>query len=102
MQRVLENSGWLRRCTPFPHVYARDLFKGEAYRRLEVRFCEVLTRGFGPPGSVDRFSRNMSGYDAYGLHLRPDSVDGHFGLFLTREWHDLMAGLRGVAATGDV
>ncbi|MBF6127802.1 2OG-Fe(II) oxygenase [Nocardia brasiliensis] len=86
---------WIRRTQPFPHVYARDVFVPEFYQRLTEEFSRVRRE------EADRFGRVAANYSADGLGLA-ELRDGPFGVFTSREWHDLVAGVAGVTATGDV
>jgi hypothetical protein len=47
------------------------------------------------------FTRNMPCYDALGYSVT-SADDGPLGLFHFRAWHDLIAGVMGGAATGDL
>ena len=90
---LLRSRRWLRRSQPFPHVVATDVFTPAVYSELEADFRTRLVEG--------AFSNNMPGYDALGVEL--DAVcDGPFGLFVTRQWHDLIAAITGVNATGQI
>lgn len=84
---------WIRRAGPFPHVYARDVFVPEFYRRLADELVRVRReQSFGPVAD---------NYGAIGAPLS-GMRDGPLALFLSREWHDLIARVAGVSATGDV
>jgi hypothetical protein len=106
LERVLANRHWLYRTEPFPHVTAREVFTPACYRQLEAQFRRILARGFADPASVRlepgmpgrRFARGMPGYDAYGFNFSP-RLRGPLRLFVSRSWHDLLAGLLGVNAT---
>ncbi|WP_227997696.1 2OG-Fe(II) oxygenase family protein [Nocardia australiensis] len=86
---------WIRRTDPFPHVYARDVFVPEFYRRLAEEFGRVRTQ------RPEAFTPVSEKYSATGVRLSA-LRDGPLALFLSREWHDLIAGVAGVTATGDV
>lgn len=96
---VLATRSWMRRAEPFPHVVATSAFTDEFYDELDVAFGEVLASGFGD--RPDQLSRRIPGYDAYGLAF-PAEQPEPFGLFLSLEWHDLLAGVLGVNGTGYV
>ena len=51
--------------------------------------------------AADRFSRDLPGYDASALAITPANA-GPFSVFISREWHDMLAELFGVPATGEV
>ncbi|MGI8679357.1 MAG: 2OG-Fe(II) oxygenase [Jatrophihabitans sp.] len=91
---VLANRRWVRRCEPFPHVVAQDVFTDEFYAELAAEFRRI--EGEHP----EAFRRDMPGYDAAGSQL-DEYRSGPLGLFLGREWHDLMTAIFGVDATGD-
>ncbi|MGV9721033.1 2OG-Fe(II) oxygenase family protein [Nocardia beijingensis] len=86
---------WIRRSRPFPHVYARDVFVPEFYRRLAEEVDRVRVR------RPELFAPIAAGYSADGVRLA-DLRDGPLAVFSSREWHDLVARLGGVEATGDV
>ncbi len=86
---------WIRRSHPFPHVYARDVFVPEFYRRLAEELRRVRRER---PGL---FETVTAGYSADGIRLT-DLRDGPLGVFSSREWHDLVARLGGAEATGDI
>lgn len=92
---VLANRRWVRRSRPFPHIVARDVFTPDCYERLETHFGDLARE------HRELFQRNMPGYDAASADLS-QHADGPLGVFLSRQWHDLVAGVSGVAATGDV
>ena len=98
---VLNNRRWLRRAHPFAHVVARNVFVQSFYERLAAAFEEVMSRGLSDQRSSNRLSRSMPGYDAYGMTF-PVGQPEPFGLFLSRPWHDLLASLFQVQATGYV
>ncbi|MEV0294320.1 2OG-Fe(II) oxygenase [Nocardia sp. NPDC050710] len=86
---------WIRRARPFPHVYARDVFVAEFYQRLADELARVRSER---PEAFDPVADN---YSAVGLGL--DQLrDGPLALFTTPEWHDLIAGVAGVSASGDI
>jgi hypothetical protein len=97
---LLANRRWCAHEKPFPHVRAANVFSPDMYDALVAGFETVLARGLSETNDGTRFSR-LSGYDAYGLsfseHLHPA-----FRLFVSRAWHDLVAGLFDVEATGDI
>jgi 2OG-Fe(II) oxygenase superfamily len=94
---LLGERRWMRRLDPFPHVVASRAFSDDFYGELDEAFAAVLARGFGT--RPDQLSRRIAGYDAYGLSFPPDQP-GPFGLFLSREWHDMLGGALGIEATG--
>jgi len=95
LDQMLANRRWVRRLRPFPHVCARDVFRSDVYRELHEEFRRIERE------QPEVFHRNMEGYDATGTSISRFR-DGPLGLFVSREWHDLIAGVAGVRATGDV
>jgi 2-oxoglutarate-Fe(II)-dependent oxygenase superfamily protein len=95
MDQLLANRRWVRRVRPFPHVYARDVFRADFYRSLHEEF-ERIERD-----DPKTFERNMGGYDATGAPLIRFR-HGPLGVFVSREWHDVIAAVAGVSATGDI
>jgi 2-oxoglutarate-Fe(II)-dependent oxygenase superfamily protein len=98
LDRLLANRAWLRREDPFPHVVARDVFTGEFYRALAGQIDAILVRGLSETPAADRFSRNIPGYDSYGIGF-DRSTDGPLALFHSIAWRDLMSGLFGIGPT---
>jgi hypothetical protein len=95
LEDVLAHRRWVRRGAPVPHVVAQNVFVPRVYEPLAAHFAGLLRE------HPEAFRRDMAGYDAAGAGL-----DRHRGgpleLFLRRDWHDLIAGVTGVAGTGDV
>lgn len=86
---------WVRRTEPFPHVYARDVFVDDFYKRLAEHYERVRAEQAG------KFNKVAANYGASGVPLT-ELRDGPLALFTSREWHDLIAGIAGVRTTGDV
>jgi hypothetical protein len=95
---VLANRAWLRREHPFPHIVARDVFTAEFYGALAAQMRGVLARGLSETPAPDRFSRNIPGYDSYGIGFDA-SIGGPAAVFLSPAWRDLMCGLFDVGTT---
>ena len=87
---ALAHRRWLRRDLPFPHVVATDVFTPAVYAELVGDFRARMERGELRP---------MAGYDALGLSFDA-TVAGPFARFFSRPWHDAIARLFGVEATG--
>ena len=100
LAEVLANRRWLWRRDPFPHVLAHDVFRESVSQALTRTFGEILARGVSESFQPERFSR-VTGYDAYSYPFS-SGLDGQASLFLSREWHDVIARLWGVPATGDI
>jgi hypothetical protein len=90
---VLERRRWIRRSEPFPHVIAYDVFRPEVYRRIEEAFTAVLESVNGQP--------YLQEHDIQGRNLDAD-IAGLFDPLVTRPWHDLLAHVLGIPATGQV
>lgn len=95
LREHLANRRWVRRLTPFPHVVAQNVFTEAFAAALDDHFRWI------EKAHPETFRRDMAGYDASGAQL-DNFRDGPLGVFVSREWHDLVAGVAGVRATGDV
>ncbi|MFG1790646.1 2OG-Fe(II) oxygenase family protein [Nocardia sp. NPDC049149] len=87
---------WVHRTQPFPHVYARDVFVPEFYQRLTDDLARLRAES---PGLFGKVAAN---YSADGVRLTDVPKDSALAVFASRPWHDLVAGIAGVTATGDV
>jgi hypothetical protein len=96
---LLANRRWLYSTAPFRHIIATDVFIPSFYEQIEVKFFEILTNGFHSAAGPRTFQRDMMGYDAAGLTFGPD-VPRPMDVFFSRAWHDMMARLFDVQATG--
>jgi 2OG-Fe(II) oxygenase superfamily len=103
LREILANKSWSRSDDPFPHFTAQNVFVKSIYLKLETAFQHILAQGLGGKyeSGVARLSRNISGYDAYGLSFEPNFT-GPLRIFLSRAWHDTLATLVGVRATRDL
>ena len=95
LDHVLANRRWVGRNTPFPHVVAANVFTTEFYTELHTEFARTERE------HPQAFRRNMAGYDAAGADLG-NFRDGTLGIFVSRQWHDMIADVAGVDVTGDV
>lgn len=93
LRHYLLSRRWLRRSWPFPHVVAYDVFVPGVYQALVGRVRQSL-RGLGNHSYLD-------GHDIFGTTVTPDIAVGLEPLTL-RAWHDFLAELTGVHATGHV
>jgi len=84
---------WLRRSHPFAHVVAYDVFVPGVYAALCARFDEMLA-GLNGHAYLDA-------HDIFGTTVTPASAAG-LQPFASRAWHDLLATIVGVRATGHV
>ncbi len=101
LRAIVGSRAWLRSSDPFPHILARDVFAPAVYRELETAFGEILDRGVGETGELDRLSRSIPGYDALAMPLSP-ALPSPFHIFFSRWWHALLEGVTGVPATGEI
>lgn len=100
LEQILSGRRFRQRARPFPHIIAEDVLAPEAYRGVEEAFREELRAGLvDTPGAG--FSRSVPGYGAYVKAIAPD-VAGPLALFVSRAWHDMVAGLWGIDATLDL
>lgn len=91
---LLAHRRWVRRTHPFAHVVASNVFVPDFYRQLH----DEVTRLVADPAV---FARNLGSYDASSTQIGAHS-EGALGVFVSRAWHDLVAGIWDVDATGDV
>ena len=98
---VLNQRRWQVCTRPFPHIVARDVFTPDFYAELDSAFGGFLERGLSEDHDPARLSRNIRNYDAYSVSFAYD-MPKPFQLFISREWHDMLARLAGVPATTDV
>jgi hypothetical protein len=93
LDTLLYNRRWLKRTRPFNHVIVRDVFTVAAYRRLLAGYEDLLSIVLGR-GYLEK-------HDIHGTTLTGDRVAA-FHPLLSRDWHDALAGVFGVQATGHV
>jgi hypothetical protein len=89
----LNSRRWLRRDSPFPHWVAYDVFAAPVYDRLERAFRAALDDAAGRPYLEAHDIAGRTVTSAIAPTLEP--VTG-------RPFHDLLAGVLGLAATGHV
>ena len=90
---MLGRRRWIRRVTPFPHIVAYDVFEPPIYARLEQSFHQILD-GIAQQGYLE-------GHDIYGTTIGA-SLAPMLEPLSSRAWHDLLARITGVQATGHV
>jgi len=95
---ILANRAWLRRPSPFPHVVACNVFAPLFYEALATSLRRILEAGLSESPIAGRFSRNIPGYDAYGIGIN-DSLDEPLTLFVSPVWRDLMVRLFAIPET---
>lgn len=102
LSRVLQKQSWALVEDPFPHIRAANVFTEDIYRSMEVAFLETQQAS---PGSSEKkrsgFSRSIPTFDAL-IGKIPDEVHNPLRLFVSQPWHDLLASLFAVNATGDM
>ena len=101
LSAILKNRRWAAASYPFPHIHAADVYQPSFYQSLEASFQALLSLGLSETPAQGKFSRMFRGYDAYGAKL-PAASDDPLRIFVSREWHDLLAGLFNVKVTGDM
>lgn len=93
MDDILAQRRWIQRTRPFPHIIAYDVFRPAVYQQLEKEFLDLLEETAGRP-----YMRN---HDIYGRTVNQDISERLYPL-LTRPWHDLLARILQIEATGHV
>ena len=84
---------WIRRYQPFPHVIAYDVFSPAVYHRLETDFRTLLA------ATGDRPYLAAHGIDGRTVD---NEIADRLHPLLTRGWHDLLARVAGIRATGHI
>lgn len=95
---ILANRTWLRRTEPFPHIWARNLFQSDFYGALAAQLQGILNLGLSEAPAKGRLSRNLPGYDAYGIGINQSFPDP-IAIFLSAPWRDLMCSLFSIGIT---
>jgi hypothetical protein len=95
LTELLANRRWVRRQLPFPHYVAQNVFVEDFYARLHAEFERI--QGEHP----EAFSRGIPNYDAAATDVER-YANGPLGVFVSREWHDLLEAVGGIRATGDI
>jgi hypothetical protein len=93
LTKALAHRRWWQVEQPFRHVRAEGVFIPPVYDALVEAFRIRQRHG--------QLARNLPGYDAMGSAVTHENA-GPFAIFLTREWHDLVAGLFDVRACSAV
>jgi hypothetical protein len=93
LEGVLASRRWLRRSWPFEHIVAQHVFVADVYYQLEAAYHDALTRAGG--------RAYLEAHDISGTTMTEELAPS-FQPLTTREWHDLLASLVGVEATGHV
>jgi LPS sulfotransferase NodH len=93
LRAALSPVRWWRSSRPFPHARAWPVFRPEVYASLVGAFREYEDAG--------RFTRGIPGYDVTAMPVTRENA-GPFEVFTSRPWHDLLARMFDVDATGEV
>jgi hypothetical protein len=101
LEHIVHQRRWQVCREPFLHIVAHDVFTPDFYACLDRAYGDLLARGLSEKHDPAKFSRNISNYDVYSMSLSADTP-APFDVFISREWHDMLAGLFGIRATGDV
>lgn len=99
---LLRNRRWVRITDPFPHYYACDVFKPDVHFAIERTIRDLVGCGYSEKPARGRLSRSMPGYDAYGYTPRDEDIPPSLQVFFSRAWHDMLASVTGVPATGHI
>jgi len=86
-------SPWLRCTRPFSHVRSTQVFAPDFYDELVAAYADFRA------GNL--FTRGIPGYDVTAMALTRENA-GPFSVFMSRPWHDLVARILDVPATGEV
>jgi hypothetical protein len=84
---------WIKRARPFPHVVVLDVFRPPVAAAISEAACDLI---YGS-GRL----RHFGWYDAYACGFQ-HTTGGPLDVFTSREWHDLIARVMGVPATGHI
>lgn len=98
LTEILAHREWLKRSSPFPHVAARNVFTADFYAALAARLRAILARGLSETPEPGRFSRNIRGYDCYGIGFEL-GIPEPLAVFLSLEWRDLLNGIFDIPPT---
>jgi len=93
LESALGSRKWLKCDSPFPYVYANHVFEDETYAGMVAQY-EALFKG-------GRFARGIPGYDVTAFTVTR-KTDGPLSIFMSRAWHDMLAKLFAVEATGEL
>jgi len=99
--RLLRGRSWQAYADPFPHFVVQDVFTPEFYAELDRSFGALLGRGLAEGHDPYRFSRSIKNYDAYSVNFG-QHIPAPLDIFRSDEWHDVLARVAGIEATGDV
>jgi hypothetical protein len=87
---VIANRRWWRRSVPFPHIVAHNVLHTPVYDSVVRDFEELMSQdGLG----------YLAAHDIHGRTMTAD-YEGPLSLFISRPWHNMLAKLLAVPATG--
>jgi hypothetical protein len=93
MELALGSRKWMKCFTPFPHLRATNVFNDQTYAAMVAQYDALFNNG--------RFSRGIPGYDVTAFTVTA-KTGGALSIFTSRPWHDMVAKLFAVEATGEV
>jgi hypothetical protein len=93
LESMLLNRRWIVRPRPFRYIVARDVFTPAVYARLEEAYGVALEHTTG--------SAYLQKHDIHGGGLTADDAEA-FSPLLSRQWHDMIARIFEINATGHV
>jgi len=93
LRGAVHNRRWFCSTHPFVHSRANDVFEPGLYSEMEKQFTSMLEQGV--------FGETVSGYDVSAAPVTEQDA-GAFSVFISRQWHDLLAQVFRVDATGDI
>ena len=74
------------------HIAAQNVFTPEFYSALSVQVSDLISQGLSEMPSKGLLSRNLPGYDAYGIGIN-HAFPYPLSFFVSSCWRDLMCGL---------
>ena len=84
---IFNQKAWFHRLSSFPHVVAHDVFVPRFYAALAGQVRQIMNRGLSEVPAPDRISKNIFGYNSYGMWLGHSDTEPT-GVFLSPEWRD--------------
>jgi hypothetical protein len=101
LSNYLANRRWIKRTFPFPHTVAKNVFHEPVFDEMVTAFRGIVDRGLSSDPNLNSFSRTIVGYDAFALNFSED-LPGPLRIFVSKQWHEMIARFTEVNATGDV
>jgi hypothetical protein len=97
----LKTRRWWSIDSPFQHFRATEIFDDHFYAELESSASKLIDRGLTKEFDPSRLSASLPNSPAYTWRL-PRDVRHPMAIFYSQHWHDLLANLTGIQASGDV